>query len=183
MAVPFFWVQLAAFRAAPETPEDTGIWPTVRASQSAALQLPHTAEAITLDVGDADDIHPRDKQAVGHRLALAARRIVYGETDLVHSGPRYRGHRVEDGRVSVTFSEADNGLATLGGAPLGGFTIAGADGAWHWAEARIESNRVFVWSDAVPAPVAVRYAWADNPEGATLANAEGLPAAPFEAGR
>ena len=180
--LPFFWVQLANFHAPPAGPDDTGVWPTVREGQSSALALPHTAEAVILDVGDADDIHPTDKQTVGHRLALAARALVYGEDDLVYSGPRYRSHEAEDGRLVIAFDHVGGGLATRDGAPLGGFALAGPDGAWHWADARIEGDRVVVWSEAVPDPVAVRYAWADNPEAATLTNAEGLPAAPFRAG-
>jgi sialate O-acetylesterase len=178
--LPFLWVQLANFHAPPTGPADTGLWPTLRASQSAALTLPNTAEAVILDVGDADDIHPRDKQTVGQRLALAARAMAYGETGLVTSGPRLRAHGVEDGAVVLDFAHADGGLATRGGAPLGGFTLAGADGVWHDADARIEGQRVVVRSRAVPAPTAVRYAWADNPVAATLTNAEGLPAAPIE---
>ncbi len=180
--LPFFWVQLANFHAPPTGPDDTGVWPVLREGQSSALALPHTAEAVILDVGEADDIHPRDKQTVGHRLALAARALVYGEDGVVHSGPRYRSHTVRDGRVEIAFDHSEGGLATHDGAPLGGFALAGADGQWHWAEAQIEDDRVVVWSGAVPDPVAVRYAWADNPEGAALTNADGLPAAPFWAG-
>ena len=180
--LPFLWVQLANFHAPPTGPDDTGVWPVLREGQSSALALAHTAEAVTLDVGEADDIHPRDKQSVGRRLALAARALVYDEGGVVYSGPRYRGHTVEDGRVVVAFDHVGGGLATRGGAALGGFAVAGADGVWRWADARIEGDRVAVWSGAVPAPVAVRYAWADNPAAATLVNAEGLPAAPFRAG-
>ena len=176
--LPFYWVQLAAFRPPPTGPDDTGIWPTLRASQSGALALAHTAEAVTLDVGDAEDIHPRDKQTVGRRLALAARRGVYGERGLEVSGPRYHSHALEDGRLVISFDHAE-GLAARDGAPAG-FALQDADGIWHWADARIENGRVVVWSDAVAAPVAVRYAWADNPEAANLVNGTGLPAAPFQ---
>lgn len=181
--LPFFWVQLANFHAPPTGPEDTGVWPTVRAGQSAALALPNTAEAVILDVGEAEDIHPRDKQTVGHRLSLAARALVYGEDDVVYSGPRYRDVEVADGRVTVTFEHVGGGLATRSGEPLGGFALADADGQWHWANARIEGDGVVVWSDAVDRPTALRYAWADNPTSATLVNAEGLPAAPFHVER
>jgi sialate O-acetylesterase len=177
--LPFLWAQLANFHAPPAGPDDAGVWATLREGQSSALALPNTAEAVLLDAGEADDIHPRDKQTVGRRLALAARRMVYGEDALVASGPRYRTHEVAGGRVTVTFDHVGGGLTTRGGAPLGGFAVAAADGVWRWAEARIEGDRVVLWSDAVPAPAAVRYAWADNPEAATLTNAEGLPAAPF----
>ena len=176
--LPFLWVQLANFHAPPTGPDDTGTWPTVREGQSSALALGHTAEAVILDVGEADDIHPRDKETVGHRLALAARQMVYGER-LVASGPRYRGHTVGPGRVEVAFSDVGGGLTTRGGAPLGGFDVAGADGRWHTADARIEGDRVVVSSPSVSAPISVRYGWADNPVAATLANAEALPAAPF----
>ena len=178
-ALPFFWVQLAGYRQPPDGPDDVGSWPALRAAQSAALALPRTAEALALDVGAADDVHPRDKRTVGERLALAARALVYGEDGPVYSGPRYRDHTVEDGRVTVSFDHIGGGLTARDGLPLGGFALAEADGQWHWAEARIEGDRVVVWSDAVPAPTAVRYAWADNPVAATLANAAGLPAAPF----
>lgn len=181
--LPFLWAQLTSFMAPPTGPEDAGTWPLLRESQSAALALPHTAEAVILDVGEADDIHPRDKQTVGYRLALAARSLVYGEDGVVDSGPRYRSHTVEADRVIVSFDGTGGGLATRDGAALGGFAVAGADGRWHWAEAAIEGDRVVVRSDSVPEPVDVRYAWANNPEAATLVNAEGLPAAPFRAGR
>ena len=176
--LPFLWVQLANFHAPPETADPPDVWPIVRESQSAALALARTAEAVTIDVGDADDIHPRDKATVGRRLALAARQLAYGELDLVASGPRYRDHTIADGRVSVAFDHAD-GLATRDGAPLGGFTVQDADGSWHHADARIDGDRVMVWSDAARQPVAVRYAWADNPADATLVNGAGLPASPF----
>ena len=179
--LPFYWVQLASFMEPPTAPEDAGTWPALRESQSAALALPHTAEALALDVGEADDIHPRDKQSVGRRLARAARREVYGERDLPASGPRYRDHTVRGGEVVVAFHHAHS-LATRDGAAPGGFAIRSADGPWVWADARIDGETVIVWSDAVPRPVAVRYAWANNPEGANLVGADGLPAAPFRAG-
>ena len=179
--LPFLWVQLAGFHAPPAGPADIGIWPLVRQGQSSALALPRTAEALALDVGDADDIHPRDRQTVGHRLALAARRLIYGETDLVASGPRLQSARADGPRVVVSFESVGGGLQARGGAPLGGFTIAGADGQWHRAEARLEGERVVVSGPDVAVPAMVRYAWADNPVEATLVNAEGLPAAPFQA--
>ena len=179
-ALPFFWVQLAGYRQPPDGPDDVGSWPALRAAQSAALALPRTAEALAIDVGAADDVHPRDKRPVGERLALAARRLVYGEADLTYSGPRYEGHEVEGGRVAIAFDHVGGGLTTRDGAPLGGFALADADGRWHWADATIEGARVVVWSPEAPAPTAVRYAWADHPTHATLVNADGLPAAPFE---
>ncbi len=188
-ALPFLFVQLAAFMAPAEEPGESD-WALLRESQSAALALPATAQVVLLDAGDAGDVHPRDKQVVGRRLALAARRVAYGE-ELVHSGPVYRGHEIAGGRVLIEFDHAGGGLVTGSaergrpgepGAP-GGFAIAGADRRFVRARARIErtpeGERVAVWSEEVPEPAAVRYGWADNPVLADLYNREGLPAAPF----
>jgi sialate O-acetylesterase len=178
-ALPFLWVQLASFMPPPAEPTDSA-WATLRESQSAALELPHTAQVITLDVGEALDVHPTNKQAVGHRLALAARAVAYGQ-DLVYSGPAYKSHTVEGNRVVIVFDRVGSGLIARDAASdqLRGFAIAGKDGEFVWASAAIEGDRVVVWHPSVPAPVAVRYAWADNPEGANLFNREGLPGAPF----
>ncbi len=177
--LPFLWVQLAAFMPAAAEPGDSS-WAVLRESQSAALALPRTGQAVAIDIGDADDIHPRNKQEVGRRLALAARAVAYGEK-IEHSGPTYRSHEVRDGRIVLTFDHVGGGLEWVGdaSASLRGFAIAGADRRFVWADATIENGRVVVWSDAVPAPVAVRYAWADNPAGANLFNVDGLPASPF----
>jgi len=177
--LPFLWVQLANFMAAADQPGDSD-WAMLRESQSAALALANTAQAVTIDIGDADDIHPRNKQEVGRRLALGARAIAYGE-DLVHSGPVYRSHLVQDGRVIIEFDDVGGGLVARGrdDSKLMEFAVAGADRRFVWAEALIEGDRVVVWSDEVKNPVAVRYAWADNPSRANLFNLEGLPASPF----
>jgi len=176
--LPFLWVQLAAFMEAHDAPSESA-WALLRESQSAVLALPATGQAVAIDIGEAHDIHPRNKQEVGRRLALAARAVVFGEA-VEHSGPTYRGHVVRDGRVVVAFDHAA-GLHARGDAAarLQGFAIAGADRRFVWAEATIEGDRVAVSSGLVPAPVAVRYAWADNPEGANLYNGAGLPAGPF----
>ncbi|HEX6041901.1 sialate O-acetylesterase [Longimicrobium sp.] len=173
--LPFLWVQLPNFGAADSVPPRTAGWAILRESQSAALALPNTGQVIAIDVGDAADLHPRDKQPVGQRLALVARRVAYGER-VADRGPTYRRHSVGDGRVTVEFDHAD-GLTARG--TLGAFAIAGADRRWVWAQARIEGNRVVVWSPEVPEPVAVRYAWSNGPVNATLYNGAGLPAAPF----
>lgn len=173
---PFLFVQLANFMAVDSVPSESN-WALVREAQSGALALPNTGQAVIIDIGEADDIHPRNKQDVGLRLALAARKIAYGE-DIVYSGPVYKGHEVRDRQVVLTFDHLGGGLVAKGG-PLKGFAIAGSDGRFVWADARIEGDRVIVWSDEVPTPVAVRYAWGNNPEGANLYNAEGLPASPF----
>ncbi len=183
-AFPFLWVQLANFMAPDPQPAESN-WATLRESQSATLSLANTGQAVIIDIGEADDIHPRNKQDVGLRLSLAARHVAFGE-DLVYSGPMYRSHQVSDGYITVEFDHLGNGLAgksesgTLGpGIPLGGFALAGADGSFQWAEAYIQDDAVVVSSPLVPSPVAVRYAWGNNPDRANLYNLDGLPASPF----
>jgi sialate O-acetylesterase len=177
--LPFLWVQLANYMAPSDEPGDSD-WAVLRESQSAALSLPNTAQAVTIDIGDADDIHPRNKQEVGRRLALGALAVAYGQP-LVYSGPVYRTHEVKDGRVVLEFDHVGGGLVAKGNPDgrLAGFAVAGPDRRFVWAHATIVAGRVAVWSDDAPEPVAVRYAWADNPDDANLYNAEGLPASPF----
>jgi sialate O-acetylesterase len=181
--LPFLFVQLASWLPPPVEPEESG-WAMLRESQSAALGLPATAQAVAIDAGDADDIHPRDKQTLGHRLALAALDVAYGH-DLISSGPTYRSHAVRDGRVEIELDHVGGGLVARDAEAgrLRGFAVAGADREFVWAEARIEGDRVVVWSDEVGEPVAARYAWAANPAGANLYNREGLPASPFRTDR
>jgi sialate O-acetylesterase len=177
--LPFLWVQLANYLPVAAEPQESG-WAMLRESQLAALTLPGTAQAVAIDIGEADDIHPRNKQEVGRRLALAARNVAYGE-DVVFSGPVYQRHEIKDGRVVIEFAHVGGGLVARD-APTGAlkqFAIAGADRRFVWAEAAIRGDGVVVSSEKVPRPVAVRYAWADNPEGANLCNIEGLPASPF----
>jgi sialate O-acetylesterase len=179
--LPFFWAQLASFMAVDDDPNAESNWAVLREAQSAALALPNTGQAILIDIGEADDIHPRNKQDVGHRLALAARKVAYGE-DVVYSGPTYRDCEFSAGQANISFNHRGGGLVARG-EELRGFAVAGPDRHFVWAQARIDGDRVVVWSDAVPNPVAVRYAWANNPEAANLYNAEGLPAAPFRTDR
>jgi len=175
---PFLWVQLPNFGAVDAEPPARAAWATLRESQTAALALPATGQAVAIDLGDPADIHPRDKEPVGKRLALVARRVAYGER-VAASGPVYRRHEVRDGRVIVAFDEVGGGLVSRTGAGVEGFAVAGADGRWVWAQARIDGNRVAVWSPRVPEAVAVRYAWSNSPAAPGLYNAEGLPARPF----
>jgi sialate O-acetylesterase len=179
--LPFFWVQLANFMAVNDDPPAESNWAVLREAQSAALALPNTGQAIIIDIGEADDIHPRNKQDVGGRLALAARKVAYGE-DVVYSGPTFRECEFRDGRATIWFDHVGSGLVARGGA-LRGFAVAGPDGRFIWADARIDGDRVVVWSDSVSDPAAVRYAWANNPAAANLYNAEGLPAGPFRTDR
>jgi sialate O-acetylesterase len=166
---PFLYVQLANFRANP-------YWPVLRESQTDALQLRNTAMALAIDIGDPDDIHPTNKQEVGRRLALAARGMVYGEP-VEFSGPLFRTATREGAAMRVWFDHAE-GLQARGGAEPAGFGIAGSDGNFVPAEARVEGGSVLVSSPQAPEPAAVRYAWADDPE-ANLVNRAGLPAVPF----
>jgi sialate O-acetylesterase len=174
--LPFLWVQLANFEQGADTATSSP-WAMLRESQSSALALPHTAQAVTIDVGNPDNIHPTDKQTVGHRLALAARHIVYGESQL-YSGPVYRSMRIEGAAIRLHFASAGSALKARGDA-LAGFTIAAADRHFHAAQARIDGDDVVVRSADVSAPVAVRYGWSENPAAANLVNAAGLPASPF----
>jgi len=185
---PFLFAQLANYHA-PEPEPGNASWPLLREGQSAALSLPNTAQAVIIDIGDASDIHPRNKQDVGYRLALGARRFAYGEKEIVYSGPTFRGMIVDQAKegsgrpasLRMQFNNQGSGLIAKGDryGYLRGFAIAGADRKFVWAKAVIEGNDVVVWSEKVPIPVAVRYAWADNPDDANLFNVEGLPACPF----
>ncbi len=176
--LPFLYVQLANINAAKREPGESS-QAQVRDAQRRLLALPRTGMAVISDVGEWNDIHPLDKATVGHRLALAAAKVAYGETQVVASGPLYQSMQTLDNEVFVSFADAGSGLLARGGGPLGGFTIAGADHKFVPAQARIQGRQVVVWSSQVAAPVAVRYAWADNPEDANLYNKEGLPASTF----
>jgi sialate O-acetylesterase len=183
--LPFLWVQLANFDSGGDVSTDgtdgrtESPWAMLRESQTRTLSMPATAQAVAIDVGDPKDIHPLDKQTVGHRLALAARHVAYGEA-LVYSGPVYRNVSFEAGRARVTFELGGSALAVRGeGKELHGFEIAGADRRFHPARAVVDGDTVIVSSEAVVTPQAVRYAWRDNPENADLINRDGLPASPF----
>jgi len=186
---PFFFVLLANFRTPATTPSQD-YWPWLREGQLKALDLPNTGTGSAIDVGDAKTIHPLDKLDVGHRLALAARAVAYGEKDLVYSGPTYDSMKVEGNKIRLTFKNRGGGLI-MGTPPpssgnpnpqppteLKGFGIAGADQKFVWATATIDGDTVVVSSDQVAAPAAVRYDWADNPPG-NLYNKANLPANPF----
>ncbi|MEK6479989.1 sialate O-acetylesterase [Catalinimonas sp. 4WD22] len=174
---PFLFVQLANFMEAKDQPVESN-WAMLREAQRQALSLPETAMAVAIDLGEWNDIHPLNKKDVGTRLALAAQKVAYGD-DMVFSGPMYESMKIENDKIILTFENIGGGLISEGG-DLEGFAIAGKDRNYVWADARIEGNKVIVWSDEVSRPVAVRYAWADNPEKANLYNQEGLPAAPFQ---
>lgn len=173
---PFLFVQLAPFMRIATEPEESA-WAELREAQLlTALRVPKTAMAVITDAGDPNDIHPKRKEPVGARLALAARRIAYGEP-IVHSGPIFDRMKVEGNRAVLTFKHAGGGLMARGGA-LTGFTIAGPDRKFVNAQAEIQGDKVVVWSPQVERPVAVRYGWANCPV-VNLYNGAGLPASPF----
>ena len=175
--VPFLVVQLPNYHRAQTDPNERAVWATFREAQTAAARArARTGVAVTIDVGDADDVHPTDKQTVGDRLARLALADVYGRR-IAASGPVFAGMRVEGGALRLAFTGMEGGLAVRG-STLRGFAVAGADGRFAWAEARVDGDAVVVRSARVPVPVAVRYAWGDNPP-ATLYDGAGLPAAPF----
>lgn len=175
--LPFLYVQLPGFMDYNYLPSESN-WAVLRESQFKALALPNTAMAVAIDLGDWNDIHPDNKKDVGERLALAAFKTAYGE-NLVSSGPLFQSAAVEGNKIVVSFTNTGSGLMANDGEPLGEFAIAGTDKKFVWAQAKIEHATVVVWSDEVPSPKYVRYAWADNPVHPNLYNLEGLPASPF----
>jgi sialate O-acetylesterase len=173
---PFLLVQLAPFMAIKEQPAES-TWAELREAQALATKvLPKVGMAVITDVGEEKDIHPKKKEPVGARLALAARAIGYGE-DIVYSGPTYKSVKIRDGKATVSFNHVGNGLEARGG-ELKGFAIAGIDKKFVWAKAEIQGDKVVVSSPDVSEPVAVRYGWADYPV-VNLWNKNGLPASPF----
>jgi len=174
--LPFLFVQLANHLQRRDEPGDDS-WAELREAQAHALREPATAMAVAADVGDPDDIHPRDKKTVAERLALGALAVAYQRT-MPYSGPLYAGYAIEGAAIRVRFSHVDGGLRTRGGAVVQGFAIAGADRKFRWADARIEQASIVVSHPAILQPVAVRYAWEANPA-LSIENGLGLPAAPF----
>ncbi len=195
---PFYFCQLANFMPKNPEPEECG-WAELREAQSLTLALPATGQAVLIDIGESGNIHPRNKKSVGERLARIALAKEHGKK-IAFSGPVFDSMKIENGTATVTFRHTDGGLAasplpekydvksqTGESAPLvrnspnsqlEGFAICGQDKKWFWADAKIEGDAVVVRSDKVPSPVAVRYAWAQNPT-CNLANGAGLPASPF----
>ena len=173
----FHVVQLPGFMA-PADFEEHASWARLREAQAAMAELPHVGVVFTLDLGDADNIHPPNKGPVAERLARSALSLTYGH-DLVPGGPMPRHYRWEAGVVHVVFDHVGKGLRTTDGKSPRTFHVAGADGTFYPAYARIDDATVVVSSEVVPSPCAVRYAWANNPASANLVNSEGLPAGPF----
>ena len=187
---PFYHVQLANWQKPNDNPAGGDGWAKVRMAQLQSLQIPNTGMAVSIDIGDAADIHPKNKFDVGERLALWALRDNYGKKDLVVSGPLYKSMKVDGNKIRVSFDHAGSGLMVGKkdgrnptvedkGGKLKRFAIAGEDKKWVWADAVIDGAAVVVSSPDVAKPVAVRYAFTMNPEGCNLYNKEGLPASPF----
>ncbi|MCA9063671.1 MAG: sialate O-acetylesterase [Planctomycetaceae bacterium] len=179
---PFAWAQLPNYRAPQQQPSETSGWVLVQEQMMKTLRVPQTGMAVTIDVGEAGDIHPKDKQSVGRRLAHWALGDVYGMKDCApHAeltmGPIYASSRVDGNRIRIRFRYAGSSLPEPDGG-LKGFAIAGTDRKFQWANARIVGNEVEVWHDEISVPSAVRYSWASNPVG-NLRNSAGLPASPF----
>ncbi|MBN2356872.1 beta galactosidase jelly roll domain-containing protein [candidate division KSB1 bacterium] len=175
---PFIFAQLHNYGAAKDHPSESN-WALLREAQLQTLSLPGTGMAVTIDIGEWNDIHPLNKKDVGKRLALAAQKVAYGEEHVVYSGPIYRSMAIDGKKIILMFTNIGGGLVARGGEGLKGFEVAGAEKIFVRAKAKIKGDKVVVWSARVKKPVAVRYAWADNPQGANLYNREGLPASPF----
>jgi len=176
--LPFLFVQLPDFLEPKNEPSD-GDWATMRDQQLKTLSVPNTAMAVTIGLGEWNDIHPLRKKEVGQRLALAAEKLTYGDKKVVASGPTYQSMKIVGNKIELTFANCGSGLATNDGKQPKHFAIAGADKRFVWGKAQIKGNKIIVWSETVVNPEIVRYAWADNPSGANLYNKEGLPASPF----
>ncbi|MDR1681789.1 MAG: sialate O-acetylesterase, partial [Candidatus Symbiothrix sp.] len=172
----FYIVQLANYTALQTEPVESA-WAELREAQYLTTRLQNTGIANIIDVGEAGDIHPKNKQEVGRRLALAARAQTYHE-NIVYSGPVYKDYQMEKNQMRIRFDHTDGGLKTQNNEALKGFVIAGLDHQFHWADARIDGNDVIVSHPNITFPVAVRYAWADNPV-CNLYNGAGLPAVSF----
>lgn len=175
---PFYWVQLANFMAKDKMPQDSE-WAELREAQTMTLNLPNTGQAVITDIGDAGDIHPRNKQDVGKRLALIALNKDYGKKGIVYSGPTFKSVEVIGNKLMIHFDNVAGGLISASKyGYVEGFAIAGADNKFEWAKAYIDGDKVIIYSDKVSNPVNVRYSWSNNPD-VNLYNSAGLPAVSF----
>jgi sialate O-acetylesterase len=175
---PFLFVQLANFMEAKAQPSESK-WAELREEQRRTLDVYNTGMAVAIDVGEWNDLHPLNKKDVGNRLSLLAQKIAYGDNEVVSSGPIYKSMKAFENRITIAFENIGGGLVVKEGDKLQHFAIAGLNNKFVWANAIIKEDKVVVWNDEVINPIAVRYAWADNPQGANLYNKEGLPASPF----
>jgi sialate O-acetylesterase len=173
---PFYFVQLANYMKRTDQPGSSA-WAELRDAQLKTLAMPNTGMSVSIDIGEEKDIHPKNKQEVGRRLGLIALAKTYGK-NIAYSGPKVTSSRIVNNSIILNFNHTDGGLAAMDGKPLRGFAIAGADQKFYWATATINGTQVIVSAPEVSSPVAVRYAWADNPE-VNFYNGAGLPASPF----
>lgn len=177
--LPFVYAQLANFLPAVSQPGESG-WAELREAQRKTLAVKNVAMAVAIDAGEWNDIHPLDKQKVGERLALGALKVAYGKRSLLASGPSLKKVKAKGNKVELVFADVGKGLQSVGG-ELKYIALAGVDKKFVWAKAEVKKDKLVVWADSIAEPKWVRYAWADNPEGANLYNSAGLPASPFEA--
>ena len=174
---PFIYAQLPNYMDVHYLPSESN-WAVLREAQLKALSVPNTAMTVNIDLGEWNDIHPDNKKDVGERMALAAQHVAYGE-NVVFSGPLYQSQSIDGNKIIISFLHTGSALITNDDQEPAEFAIAGEDKKFVWAHARIEDDKVIVWSEDVPKPRYVRYAWADNPDNPNLYNQEGLPASPF----
>jgi sialate O-acetylesterase len=175
---PFLFVQLANYMAPAAEPGSSN-WAELREAQTMTLSVPKTGMAVIIDIGEANNIHPKNKKDVGYRLSLAARKVMFNE-NIVYSGPSYKSVKFENGKAIVEFDNIGSGLLVKNKyGYINAFAIAGSDKVFYWAKAYIQGDKVIVYSDKVANPIAVRYAWANNPDDVNLYNKEMLPAGPF----
>jgi sialate O-acetylesterase len=175
--LPFLYVQLPNFMDYNYLPSESQ-WAEFRNAQRKCLSISNTAMAVTIDLGEWNDLHPDRKKDVGDRLALAALKLAYGE-NIVYSGPIFQSATIDGNKIIISFSNVGSGLISNDGEELSEFAISGVDKKFVWAKAKIDGDKVIVWNDNIPDPIYVRYAWADNPVNPNLYNKEGLPASPF----
>jgi sialate O-acetylesterase len=175
---PFLYVQLANFMKPTENPTASN-WAMLRDAQRKTLSMANTGMAVAIDIGVTHDVHPMNKKDVGYRLALEAQRVAYNDNTVVSAGPLYRSMELKRNKIVVSFELFGSSMKTRNGEKLEYFAIAGADQKFLWAQAKIDNNKIIVWHPDISDPVAVRYAWANNPETANLVNSENLPASPF----
>lgn len=180
--LPFYYVQLPNFGDMCYQPVESNL-AVLREAALETLKVPYTGMAVTIDLGEWNDIHPDNKKDAGERLSLIARHFNYGERNLVYSGPLFESSKINGNTIVVSFNHTGSGLTAIDGEPLSQFEIAGEDKKFVWAKAYIAGNKVVVSADEVPVPKYVRYAWADNPVNPNLYNLEKLPASPFRTDR
>ena len=175
---PFLFVQLANFKKPSNKPGDDD-WAELRETQIKTLSLKNTGMAVAIDIGEANNIHPRNKQDVGNRLMLSTLKVAYNK-DIVYSGPIYNSMLIKGNKATISFDHMGSGLLVKNKhGYINEFEIAGANKKFYWAKATLEGEKIIVWSDHVKKPVAVRLGWSCNPADFNLYNKEGLPASPF----